>query len=340
MTKGPWSDQDQPESLFLGRDDELNQLLENIRSGTHSLIVGERGIGKSALLRQALKAAAGELSNIDHAPRVVDRMAGRLVRARPVAPLVFVIMSASPLAEALRELARCLWDKRLLVLPEPLGAQTDWAPLRKWFTALGRPAQQELLLDSLARAPKPNLVVFDSLDRLTPAHQPLLESLFGLTTVLAAATRLNEAIHFKNIWSTFSRIELGPLPGPVAQHLVERLVQSHGLRVSDGQLFVREVLSSSAGNPFLLRLNVWRMSRRGRLGSAEIRTLRRTEEGDYFNMGPIYIFGASIFTLYKILTIGMDNREFYIYFSALGFFVYLSFRVFRNFFLFRPQKRR
>ena len=36
----------------------------------------------------------------------------------------------------------------------------------------------------------------------------------------------------------------------------------------------------------------------------------------------------------------MDNREFYIYFSALGFLMYLTFRVFRNFFLFRPQRYR
>jgi len=46
------------------------------------------------------------------------------------------------------------------------------------------------------------------------------------------------------------------------------------------------------------------------------------EEGAYFNMGPLYIFSAGIFTLFKIFSIGTDNREFYIYFSALGFLVF------------------
>jgi hypothetical protein len=35
----------------------------------------------------------------------------------------------------------------------------------------------------------------------------------------------------------------------------------------------------------------------------------------------------------------MDNSEFYVYFSALGFLVYLTFRVFRSFFLFRSQRQ-
>ena len=335
-----WRGNGAQESIFVGRDDELGLVLENIRSGTHTLIVGERGIGKSALLSQALKAASGELPNIDHAPRVADRLAGRLVRVRQDAPVVFVVMNASPVAECLRELARRLWDRRLLLLPEPLDAELSWDVIRKWFTASGKPAQVELIRESLTGTPQPSLVVFDSLDRLTPGHQGLLENLFPVTTVLAAATKLNEAFHYKNIWSSFVRMELGPLPEPVAQRLVEHLAQAHGLRPADRQLFAREVLSSSSGNPFLIRLNVSRMSRHTTLGRAEIRSLRRTQEGEYFNMGPIYIFGASIFTLYKIFTIGMDNREFYIYFSALGFFVYLSFRVFRNFFLFRPQRKR
>ena len=338
--ESPRSGDGRQEAIFVGRDNELGELLENIRSGTHTLIVGERGIGKSALLRKALQVATGELPMIDHAPRVRDRLAGRLVRQPAVVPVVFIVMTASPLAECLRELAHRLWQKRLLLLPEGLESEVSWDVVRKWYASTGKPAQVELIRTSLARVGRPNLVAFDSLDRLTPGHQMFLEGLFELTTVLAAATKLNDALHYKNIWSSFGKLELGPLPGPAAQDLVEHLAATHGLRSADHELFVREVLSSSAGNPFLIRLNVWRMSRHADVGRAEIRSLRRTHEGEYFNMGPIYIFGASIFTLYKILTIGMDNREFYIYFSALGFFVYLSFRVFRNFFLFRPQRKR
>jgi hypothetical protein len=98
------------------------------------------------------------------------------------------------------------------------------------------------------------------------------------------------------------------------------------------------VLKSAGGNPFRIKTLAWHGSRELNLDRGEIRKLRREEAGEYFNMGPVYIFGASVFTMYKIFSVGMDNREGYIYFSALGFVVYFVFRVFRSFFLFRPRK--
>jgi hypothetical protein len=83
---------------------------------------------------------------------------------------------------------------------------------------------------------------------------------------------------------------------------------------------------------------LWHGSRERNVNAEEIRKLRRTEEGDFFNMGPVYIFSAGIFTIFRIFSLGTDNKEFYIYFSALGVLVYLTFRIFRAFFLFRPQK--
>ena len=328
------------DSIFVGRDEELRQIVANIRSGTHTLVVGDKGIGKSALVGQAIKAIAGELPKIDLSQRVGDRIAGRLPGIRTPRPYLIFIANCSPLGDCLREIAKHLWSDRLLSLPERLRSEKDWDRIRKWFGGLGRVSQQELIRESLESAPKPLLLVFDSLDRISPAHQQFLEGLFAIATVVAAAARLNDAFHYKKIWSSFSRIELGALPRAAAEQLVERLIAEYGLRPSDRRLFTSEILKSSAFNPFHIRINVWRSSRRSGLDRTEIRSLRRTEEGEYFNMGPIYIFGASIFTMYKILSIGMDNREFYIYFSSLGFFVYLTFRVFRNFFLFRPQKKR
>jgi len=108
--------------------------------------------------------------------------------------------------------------------------------------------------------------------------------------------------------------------------------------VIDPELYRREILKASNGNPFHIKNMLWHGSREKYIDSDEIRKLRQVDEGHYFNMGPIYIFSVAIFTLFKIFSIGMDNKEFYIYFSALGFLAYMVFRVFRSFFLFRPQK--
>jgi hypothetical protein len=111
--------------------------------------------------------------------------------------------------------------------------------------------------------------------------------------------------------------------------------------MADSASYQRQVLKSAGGNPHLIRTMLIQGVKDGAaIGGEELGRLRRFEEGEYFNMGPVYIFGAGVFTLLKIFSIGMDNREFYIHFSALGFLMYLTFRVFRNFFLFRPQRNR
>jgi len=151
---------------------------------------------------------------------------------------------------------------------------------------------------------------------------------------------MKENFFFKRIWASFTKIELEPLTEPIAIPLINYYFDNYPLHIIDPELYRREILKASNGNPFHIKNMLWHGSREKYLDTQEIRKLRQVDEGHYFNMGPIYVFGISIFTIFKIFSIGTDNREFYIYFSALGFFAYLIFRVFRAFFLFRPQKYR
>jgi energy-coupling factor transporter ATP-binding protein EcfA2 len=328
------------EQIFVGRTEELRRVLENIRSGTHTLCVGKKGIGKSALLGHVLRALRGQSFRIELSERLSNRRAGRLASTKRPKPHVLVLTTTSPLGDCLRACARVLWEQGFLGTPERLRGEQEWDPVRKWFGGLGRIGQLDLIRASLERTPTPRVVVFDSLDRISPSHVRMLEDFFEVATVVAAVAHCNDASPYARIWSTFSRVEIGALSEAESHELIERLIGAYGIRPVDRKLLAREVLCASAGSPFHIRINLWKASRQGELDRKAIRTLRRSASGEYFNMGPIYIFGASIFTLYKILSIGMDNREFYIYFSALGFFVYLAFRVFRNFFLFRPQRKR
>jgi hypothetical protein len=112
------------------------------------------------------------------------------------------------------------------------------------------------------------------------------------------------------------------------------------LRTIDREIYRRGVLKAANGNPFLIKNIMWHTSRERHAGFDEIRSLSQVEEGPFFNMGPIYIFAASMFTIFKIFSLGTNNPEFYIYFSALGFLVYLTFRIFRTFFLFRHHRQK
>lgn len=323
--------------LFLGREGEIRQVVSNLRLGRHTLVMGERGIGKTAVIvRAVLTIERGGVRS--DASEESDLFPGLELPPVRRDGATVTVTRAVPLGDCLREIAQQLWLRKVLRVPQPLADTEDWDAVRRWFTGRGSAGQQAVLCESLTAAPGAYRVIFRTLDRISPGHQPFLESLLLVAVVCAEVVRPRESYHFKRIWSSFCRVEVKALPEDLCHQMISLLIDRHGIQVADRELYIREVLKSANGNPFQVRNLLWHGSRQRHLDHREIRSLRRSEEGEYFNMGPIYIFGASVFTLFKIFSLGMDNREFYIYFSALGFLVYLTFRVFRNFFLFRPQK--
>jgi hypothetical protein len=117
-------------------------------------------------------------------------------------------------------------------------------------------------------------------------------------------------------------------------------MKHYPVNVVDPVMCRKEILSSAGGNPFHIKNLLYRAVTQKTLGRREIRDFRAVEEGPFFNMGPLYMIGAGILTAVKFFSVGAEKREHYIYYSAIGFMLYLTFRVFRSFFVFRPQRRK
>ena len=326
------------DQTFFGRTDELRHLVRNLRHGRHTLLVGEKGIGKTTLMLEAFRVLAGKSRHIDLSPGVLSALYGELApKIVPGSYRILYIEHPNPLGDCLKESAEQLYNRG--DLPFDAGEeQADWTAVKKRLAALGSIKLQALILEGLARAKRPYIVFIDNLDRISPTQQSFVESLLNISVVCTTVVQMKEQFMFKRIWAAFDRIELEPFPDDISSRLIDHLMSSYPLRVIDRELYRQEILKAASGNPFHIKNMLWHGSRERHLSEDDIRKLRRIEEGPYFNMGPIYIFCLAAFTLFKIFSIGTDNREFYIYFSALGFLVYLTFRVFRNFFLFRPQK--
>ena len=324
---------------FLGRGEELYQLIRNLVRGRHTLITGPKGIGKTRLMQESIAVLQGTKKHIGLSVRLTNRLKGNLgMRISPGQYRIIFVTRSSPLGDCMREIAEWLYGMNCLRLGTIAPAAGDWASVRKQLTGLGSVRVQEIIVESIRQQSPPVLLYFDSLDRIAPSSQLFLEELLASAVICAAAVHPKTAFHFRKIWSSFSRIELGGFNEETAGQLIRHCVEIAGMRVVDPELYTREILKSANGNPFQINNLIWHGSREAHLTSDEIRKVRRTEEGELFNMGPIYILLASVLTLFKIFSFGTDNREFYIYFSALGFIVYLTFRVFRTFFLFKPQR--
>ncbi len=324
--------------IFMGRKEELFQVTSNLQKGRHTLLVGDKGIGKTRLMQEARWILSGRTSRIELAGSVVARMHGKLSKGKPVSQYKIVyIEHPSPLSECLKELAEQLYYNGDLNV-ETGEERKDWPIVRKRLTGLGSSKLQGLIFEGLTRSAKPYLIFFDNLDRVSPSQHAFLETVLNLAVVCTAVVEIKEHYVYKRIWSSFVRIDLEPLPEPLCYKLVDYFMNNYPIQVIDKELFRMEILKAANGNPFFIKTMLWHGSRENHVNIEEIRSLRRIQQGHYFNMGPVYIFSASIFTIFKIFSLGTDNKEFYIYFSALGVIIYITFRVFRAFFLFRPQK--
>jgi energy-coupling factor transporter ATP-binding protein EcfA2 len=325
---------------FFGRTEELYQLVKNLQRGRHTLIVGDKGIGKSRLMLEAKWILSGRTKRIDFSANFMTQIRGQLgVRINPNQYKILFIEHSNPLGDCIKEMAEKLFYNGDLHV-EMDSERSDWTMVKKKLTGLGSVRLQATIFEGISKSPETYLIFFDNLDRISPSQQAFIETLLNIAVICAAVVEMKENFVFKRIWASFVKIDLDPLPDAICMEMINYFLDNYNLRIIDRELYRREILKSSNGNPFHIKNMLWHGSREKYIDTEEIRKLRQVDEGHYFNMGPIYIFGVAMFTLFKIFSIGTDNREFYIYFSALGFIAYLVFRVFRTFFLFRPQKYR
>ncbi len=326
------------DKAFFGREEELYQLVKNLQRGRHTLIVGEKGIGKTRIMEEARRVLSGRAKRIDLSAAVMTHSRGKPgIRISRDQYRTLLIEHPSPLADCLKETAEQLHDNGDLPL-EADGERTDWVAVKQRLAGLGSIKLQELIFEGLARSDKPYLVFIDNLDRISPSQQSFIETLLNVAVICTTAVQMKESVFFRRIWASFTKIYLAEMSAELSSQLIGYYSEHYPLHVIDGELYRNEILKSSNGNPFHMKNLLWHGSREKFIDTQEIRTLRQADVGEYFNMGPMYIFGVAMFTMFKIFSIGADNREFYIYFSALGFVAYLVFRVFRAFFIFRPQR--
>ena len=314
---------------FFGRAEELDRLLKNLNEGRHTLLVGEHGIGKSSLMNEARLLLSGEKHRVEVQARGPSVQKERIL----------TVSSPAPLGDCLREMGAGLYRNRDLRMESAEGRE-DWALMKTRFTRLGIQRMQAEVLQSIVRSRKKYLVFVTNLDRLSQSGLEFFRSLLQITVVCGAATATKDQEVFRCFWASFDRVPLERLPAHVALRLISHLMSRYPVAVVDPLMYRKEILSSAGGNPFHIKNLLYKAVTQKSLGRREIREFRAAEEGTYFNMGPLYMIGAGVLTAVKFFSVGAEKREHYIYYSAIGFVLFLTFRVFRSFFVFRPQRRK
>jgi len=299
--------------FFIGRSAELKQIITNLLQNRHTLITGDRGIGKTRLMQEALSILNGTVHHIDLAklPRSSER------------GLCIYIDSPAPLSKFMKNLASELMKLDQL----------------KPVNAMKENELAEAVLKSISTSGKKHLLFIDNVETVTPSHRIFLERLLDVAVICGASQSIKQQPILKKIFDSFTIVAARPLATEESLQLIDYFVEQYKIRAFDRNLFKSQILKVSQGNPFQMKTFLHTAATKGFLGSSDIRELVcSANDRDYFNMGPLYALGLAIFSLSKILSIGASNKEFYILMSSLGFLAYLVFRIFRSFFTLKPRK--
>ena len=298
---------------FVGRSTELHQIITNLLQNRHTLITGDRGIGKTRLMQEALSILNGTVHHIDLA---------KLPRSSEPGLCIY-IDSPAPLSKFMKCLASELMRLEQL----------------KAVNAIKENELPQAIIKAISTSGRKHIIFVDSLDTVTPSHHIFLERLLDVTVICGSSLSVKQQPVLKKIFDTFAVVPARGLPDEDSDKLIDYFVEHYKIRAFDRSLFKSQILKVSQGNPFQMKTFLHTAATKGFLASPDIRELvYSANDRDYFNMGPLYALGLAIFSLSKILSIGASNKEFYILMSSLGFMAYLVFRIFRSFFTLKPRK--
>jgi energy-coupling factor transporter ATP-binding protein EcfA2 len=329
------------DNAFFGRETELKKIIFNALVGKNTLIIGKKGIGKTSLLEQAINIISGTTHKIEFSPTVLEknfndvRVSQRLRQAWERKIKTLKIDLTKTKSTLFTEIIQTLYSNRDLEDPENAVEITPDGSI-----SIKTKSAQSVIIKSIKG--KDYIIFIDDLDLASAQLAEFILDLAQASTIIATTSELKNDKRLKHIYAMFEKINLEELPKETAIKLINYLIDKHlsHLKGDKREFLKNEVLHISKGNPNLIKATLSQAIAKKHIQDDDIRELRKQEELEYINLGPFFAFLIGSITIVKILQIGLENRETYILLSIFSFLAYLILRIFRYFFLFRPQRKR
>lgn len=214
--------------LFVGRENEIRILSENMLKDRSSLVIGEAGVGKSALL---------EMFNY-----ILEDDVTILYTTR-----------VNPFGTFLRELFTELWQAGFIKIEDKDGKEeTGLNGALKTFGRLcpNNDAKAKYLVDALRDNPR-LVIMIDDASGVTPTNRPWLEQLTEHATVITSVDpKYLSKNGTKRFWKRFDEVQLERLTKPEANELFSRLIERYRVNADEPEVYKRKVINLAQGSPF------------------------------------------------------------------------------------------
>ena len=209
---------------FVGRDAEARAIVSNADAKHSTLIVGEAGVGKTAL--------------IDFVSPLLES-SGKLVMTSRVGP---------GFGSWLKEVFEGLWNKGLI--PDQTTSLSD--DMKAWGKQHRSNDEKAQHLISVCEGASV-IITIDDAANVTPTNRPWLVRFVESCTLIAAVdpAALKKA-GTKRFWKQFDEVKLERLSKNESAALLDTLMERYTVTADEPEIYKRSVLDLAQGSPFEL----------------------------------------------------------------------------------------
>jgi hypothetical protein len=250
-------------NVSIGRNDEMETIVQNLARGINTLVLGTIGVGKSHLLRQVQAAVANAGENQNHSSNSLQTL-------QPLYPKVLKFDDIGNIKTSLANMLLYLYNNDKETIFNLIYKDFDKS---KAIERITRESTKNLCNQIKKITQKHEYIIMvDTLDDITNKAVRVLEELKDHFIIIGAAREV-KVDKSSFLWN-FDIVRLKPLPRTQAIELIYRL--SSNLQVDDFDLFKNHIYEQTNGNPRAIYEICDRYHKEPVLSTARIRAIRHT----------------------------------------------------------------
>jgi len=292
---------------LFGREELVGDLVAEIKKGKHVILTGPVGIGKSAVLREALKRAP-----IDLLIKLDDYQAkGQFIE----------------IAKQMLELG--LLSAKELGLPVKFHnlpiADIDWKEVKNQINRMSMRDLTHAIIPALARADTRAVIAVDDLTSLTPTQMAFWLAIFDHAQVVGCASEKKPRV--KKLWWKMKDIAVKPLPQDVIRKVVKAYIVKKGILIESPDLYISHVVKQSGGVPQAIYDMLDESGKERIIDKRKVREMRHEAGISYLDFTPMVMILGAVIVSMRYIGMGTGDKTLYIM-GGMGAALFLTFRFF------------
>jgi energy-coupling factor transporter ATP-binding protein EcfA2 len=326
---------------LIGRDELVADVVREIRKGKHVLLTGPTGVGKSAVLIEAIRRIERRKSEriqlgitqemtlpeseLAHAERRKQRLLTLVYLRDHQAKGQFITLARRLLQTGIVKPSALELPKSLDELPPE---SVDWTKYKRPINKLAVRDLTGAIIPAFYQHKKDGGVVIiavDDMSSVTPTQQAFWLAVFDHAQVVACAAEKKASL--KKLWWKSKEMEVKPLPPEACADIVRTYIAKKGVLIESPELYVSHVVKQAGGNPQAIADMLDESAKERVVNKQQIREMRHAAGVRYLDFTPVMIVGGACIIGARYIAIGIGDTALYVM-AGMAAALFLSLRFF------------